>query len=340
MIFTLLDENFVTVRVLDDFKSFIWTDRFCEYGDFELYRPFTQEWIQGIYPNMYVANDESDHLMIVENIKVEDTEDGEFVSITGRSLESILDRRIVWVQTDLSTTLVKAIQRLLNDSILNPSIKDRKISNFIYVPPTDSDILKIKIDKQWTGDSVYKAISELLAEEDLGFQIVVDNRKRFVMSILKSVDKSSYINFSKDMNNIFSSTYVNSYEDYKNVVLVAGEGQGADRKTRIVGSGSGLERRELYSNSSGIRSDQVSAATYLKMLDAKGQEELYAHRIMNEYEADADVDRYYKYRVDYNVGDIVIFENPYGESVTARIDEMIFSHDDEGSKAYPSFTIL
>ena len=50
-----------------------------------------------IKQDYYLQSKESEHVMIVEKIQItSDTEDGNHVTVTGRSLESILDRRIVW----------------------------------------------------------------------------------------------------------------------------------------------------------------------------------------------------------------------------------------------------
>ena len=35
----ILDKSYATTAVLDKFESFIWTDRFRGYGDFEIYMP-------------------------------------------------------------------------------------------------------------------------------------------------------------------------------------------------------------------------------------------------------------------------------------------------------------
>ena len=35
----ILDTNFQGIYIVDSFESFIWTDRFSECGDFELYIP-------------------------------------------------------------------------------------------------------------------------------------------------------------------------------------------------------------------------------------------------------------------------------------------------------------
>ena len=102
MEFRVLDRNFQLVYVLDAYESMIWVDRLYEPGSFELYTPVTREIIDYCRPDNYVVNPESEHTMIIEDISIEsDAESGDHIKVVGRSLESILDRRIVWKQTTI-----------------------------------------------------------------------------------------------------------------------------------------------------------------------------------------------------------------------------------------------
>ena len=93
----ILNRKFETIEPIDGFKSLIWTDRFRQYGDFELYLGMTDGILDYIVPDHYFWLGDSEHTMIIEgyNIKT-DIEEGNYVIVTGRSLESILERRIVW----------------------------------------------------------------------------------------------------------------------------------------------------------------------------------------------------------------------------------------------------
>ena len=85
--------------------------------------------------------------MIIEDIKINaDTEEGNHLIVTGRSLESILERRIIWGQRIFNGNLQNGIQTMLNECIISPSIADRKISNFVFVPSADPKITSLKID--------------------------------------------------------------------------------------------------------------------------------------------------------------------------------------------------
>ena len=130
---TILDTSFVAVGIVDTFKSIIWTDRYFKYGEFEVYIPMNSEMISFFAKNYYIVMKESEHTMIIEGREVvPDVEDGDFLIVTGRSLESIIDRRIIWGQKILSGNLQDCIHTLLNENVISPTNSDRKISNFIF----------------------------------------------------------------------------------------------------------------------------------------------------------------------------------------------------------------
>ena len=117
---TILHTNLDAVSIVDTYESFIWTDRYYAYGDFELYEAMREGLLDYIKQDYYLQSKESEHVMIVEKIQItSDTEDGNHVTVTGRSLESILDRRIVWGQKLLSGNLQNGIKTLLNENVIS-----------------------------------------------------------------------------------------------------------------------------------------------------------------------------------------------------------------------------
>ena len=119
---SVLDSDFGSIGILDKYSSFIWTDRYSDAGDFELCLPVTAKYAQDIKEDMFLSIPTSDRTMIVESIKIiTDREEGNTYNITGKSLESILDRRIVWKQTQVSGSVQNAIHLLIDDAIINPA---------------------------------------------------------------------------------------------------------------------------------------------------------------------------------------------------------------------------
>ena len=92
----ILDKNYATTAVLDKFESFLWTDRFRGYGEFELYLPVDTTALGFLKQDHYLQILSSDRMMIIEELQTDtDAEEGNHLTVTGRSLESILERRVV-----------------------------------------------------------------------------------------------------------------------------------------------------------------------------------------------------------------------------------------------------
>ena len=145
----ILDIDFNAVGILDSFKSFIWTDRYASAGDFEIYTPASLETIELLQTERYLYCNGTEHVMIIEGFKTDsDADDGKYLIITGRSLESILDRRIIWKQTNIDGNLQNGVQKLLNENIISPEDGQRRISNFIFEESTDRRITKLKLTAQ------------------------------------------------------------------------------------------------------------------------------------------------------------------------------------------------
>lgn len=347
----VLNADFESIAVIDTYESMIWTDRYNAYGDFEIYFAMDESLLEYIKEDYYLWLKESEHSMIIEDIKIDaDTEEGNRLIVTGRSLESILERRIIWGQRIFSGNLQNAIQTMLNENIISPSVADRKIANFIFVPSTDSKITSLTIDNQYTGDNLYTVIKGLCEENNIGFKIVLTDDNQFAFSLYAGADRSydqtenPYVVFSPNFENIINSNYFSSKAGYRNVTLVAGEGEGASRKTTVVGSASGLDRRELFTDARDISSDTedgtLSDAEYIAQLRTKGLKNLADHMITTAFEGEVEVTRLFKYGEDFFIGDIVQIANEYGNENSAYISELIISNSDEGLSIYPTFKTI
>lgn len=349
----VLNADFESIAVIDTYESMIWTDRYNAYGDFEIYFAMDENLLEYIKEDYYLWLKDSEHSMIIEDIKIDaDTEEGNRLIVTGRSLESILERRIIWGQRIFSGNLQNAIQIMLNENIISPSVADRKIANFIFVPSTDSKITSLTIDNQYTGDDLYTVIKGLCEENNIGFKIVLTDDNQFAFSLYAGADRSydqtenTTYGFSPNFENINNSNYFSSKAGYRNVTLVAGEGEGegASRKTTVVGSASGLDRRELFTDARDISSDTedgtLSDAEYIAQLRTKGLKNLADHMITTAFEGEVEVTRLFKYGEDFFIGDIVQIANEYGNENSAYISELIISNSDEGLSIYPTFKTI
>lgn len=344
-----LNTEFEAIYIVDTFESLIWTDRYDEAGDFELYQAMDLELLKYIKQDYYFRNDESEHGMIIEQIRVaSDTENGNKLIVTGRSFESLLDRRIIWGQKIYKGNLQDAIHSMLDESIIAPKITDRRIPNFVFKASDDPAITSLTIDAQYTGDNLYDIISNLCIKNRIGFKITLNEQNQFVFQLYAGKDRSynqtknPYVIFSPAYENIVNSNYLESKKGLKNVTLVAGEGEGASRRTAIVGSASGLERRELFTDARDISSDigedeQLTPAEYAKQLKQRGSENLAENVFVTSFEGEVEATKMFIYGTDFFIGDIVEVENEYGHEGQAYISEFVISQSDEGIYTYPTF---
>lgn len=350
----VLNEKFDTISVIDTYESIIWTDRFRQYGDFELYTPMQEGLLDVIKQDYYLVNPNSEHVMIVEKILIgTDPENGNHATITGRSLESILERRIVWGLKTLKGKLQNGIKELLNDSIIAPPAKlsGRRIGNFIFEASNDPIITNLTIDAQYTGKNLYEVIQTACEENDIGFKITLNNRNQFVFKLYAGVDRSygqsslPYVVFSPNFDNLLNSNYIESKASLKNVTLIGGEGEGAARKYATVGTATGLNRRELFTDARDISSEVdentvLSDEDYTALLTQRGKEKLAENTEIVSFEGQIDTTIMFRYGEHFFNGDIVQITNEYGHETTARILEIVTSEDKEGISIYPTFKTL
>ena len=350
----IFDRNFNKIAVIDFYKSILWVDRYDKPGEFELYMSADVDVLQNLKYGYYVMQKESEHMCIIENIKIETSiEDGNHYTITGRGLESILDRRIVWKQTIFNNvSLQNAIQSLLNENIISPSLTARKISNFVFKASTDTKITSLKLTAQYTGDNLLDVIEKICDDAKIGFKVTLNTSNQFVFELYSGVDRSyaqfsnDFVVFSPDFDNIINSNYYESETLYKNVTLVAGDGEGNNRKTYTVGNVSGLDRKELYTDARDISSkdednNDIPISTYNEMLKQRGQEKLTETTKIKQFDGKVDSSRMYVFGRDFYMGDVIQIKNEYKLEGPARVVEYVMSENIEnGLEYYPTFEAI
>ena len=96
MYLAVLDESMTIQHICEDYKSVVWTERFHGFGDFKLVIPGTLENLRTYQLDYYLYTKGTNKLMIIEQVEL-NTEYGKesLLTISGRSLESILDRRVM-----------------------------------------------------------------------------------------------------------------------------------------------------------------------------------------------------------------------------------------------------
>ena len=350
----VLNTDLESVAVVDEYTSLIWTDRYSDYGDFELYTTINDYLFRSLQPNYYLWSADSKHTMIIESREISaDSEDGKRLIVKGRSLESILTRRIVWDATTISGNLQDSVKKLLEENVISPKDSKRKIPNFIFVPSDDPVITKLTLDGQFVGCELFEAIKTICDAVSIGFQITLNDNNQFVFKLYAGTDRSyaqmdnPYVMFSPKFENIINSNYLETNEALKTVTLVAGEDDGTKQTFLTVertDSGSGLERREMYTDaryvSSKTSDKTLSEEEYNALLKAKGDEDLAANVTKRAFEGQVEATHLFVFGEDFFMGDIVQVANEEGIESKSRVVEMVFSINDSGRDSYPTFEIL
>lgn len=343
MILKILNSDEELLGIIDEYKSLIWTRRYYECGDFELYCKATNETLELLRTGNFMARDDDEQICIIEKIIVEtDVDNGNYITASGRCMKSILDRRIVWYQTTLYAPIETFLQIILDESIINPSNTARAIPNFTF---DNTGILPDYVEMQMDGDSIYEVVISVCKQFKYGFEVDLLDGK-YTFRLYKGTDRSynqtanPFVVFSTDFDNLSQSTYTFDNAKYKNVAHVKGEGEGMERLGYTVGDASGLDRRETYTDANAISDNggAISESNYNKLLSAVGERTLSNAKGSENFEGTIIETGQYVYKKDYFLGDVVQVKNEYGIEASARIIEVIESDDDTGHSLIPTFS--
>lgn len=376
MVFYLLNKSFNRISIIDTYESAIWTERYLEPGDFELYIPINNTIPSSISIGKYLIQKDSELAMIIESIKIQtEIDDSNKLIVTGRSLESILDRRILWNKMVFNgaISLQNAVKKILTKNIIDPSASARKISNFVFSESSDSSITSLYLEAEYNqGDNLLDVITDICETKKIGFKVILDlDTKQFIFSLYAGKNRAnrekpkSYVEFSSKMENLLNTDYTDNIVPFKNVTLVegpeeeeedpAGDGQILEKRERqVVGSASGLNRREIYTDASSVKRKEtityddgtteeieLSDAEFKANLIQKGKETLSENKREEKYESEVDYTGTFKYGKHYKLGDIVQIINEYGFTGQSRVTEYIFSDStSDGLKCYPKFEMI
>lgn len=336
MIIYVLDNNFSRVGILDSVTSAIFTKRYYDTGDFEIYTAADSETVKLLTGYNYIVKSGDDTVYEISNINITtDTEQGNYITVSGYNIEKILDRRIIWKQTNFSGTVSAVIRKFINENAISPEDEKRIIPRLRLGSGTGSDEITI----QKTGQNLLEVVIELCKSYGYGFRMNLDFETRMLTFNLYQGQKRN-VQFSAEYDNLLSTNYNYQSSEFKNTVLVAGEGEGTARvRESINTSASGMNRYELYVDARDLSSNggEISESEYRTMLKTRGREKLAEHGVKEEYEGEVIVDSTFIYGEDYDLGDIVIVKNEYGLTAQARIIEVIECEDETGHTFIPTF---
>jgi len=153
--------------------------------------------------------------------------------------------------------------------------------------------------------------------------------------------------FSPLFENVINMNYLESSKVLKNVGLVAGEDEGADRRTTVIGTDeSDLARREMFIDARDISSNVGGDETppteeeYKALLAERGNSKMTEYVNIQSFEGDVETTQLYVFDRDFFLGDTIQMANSFGIEASARIDEVIFSVNNTGNSIVPTFNVV
>ena len=245
----ILDKNLNLIGVADGYKSCIWSNRYNELGDCEIYTQATTENFQLFAIGNYLMRVDDEMICIIKKIELDtSTEEGNYIVVTGSDAKCILDQRILWGLYTCKSKVEEFIRGFVSDSFINPSDPDRKLYK-----PNGEQLLYLgelcEFNESTTEQVSYANIGEKIREYckqfNWGYRIVLRDTSLY-FELYKGVDKSDWVVFSPDYENLDTTQFVKDASKLGNVALIAGSGEGSERATEVLGEASSMNRYEVY----------------------------------------------------------------------------------------------
>lgn len=350
----------VSDRVIDDACSVVWCERQNEPGSFaaqlratpELLRYFTDN-------NIVLTRKETGYAMLAENIELTtSTEDGDYLTISGRSAEAILNFRAIYQTETKSGNADDLIYYFVKenasdywyyhtDSSHIPNYRFRYI-NLLRIAEHGS--LHGTTEVQPFGQDLGQFVSNLCKAFGFGYKVAFNNGF-FDFSCYQGTDRSlnqsavPAVVFSPEFENLGNTKYTLNRQAYYNRVIVAGEGEGKTRTTAVhsrqITKNCGflmrekfIDKKNISSNSDGISSSGDYASLLGKI--AVAEADAVAEKV--DFNGEVLSGGQYKYRENYYLGDKVSVVNGYGITGTATVSEVVETEDESGYRLIPTFT--
>lgn len=327
------DSNLYFQGVMENQTSLIWTRKYFEAGNFELYTPITEDNLKLMKEGNIIWMRGSDDAGVIEDIKLEESNIKNEITAKGRFLSSYMDRKLIKGTKNFKGTVENAMRQLYsNDPI--PLVELGELQGF---PET------VEFQVTYKGLLTYE--SKLARSAALGYRFRPDfNNRKIIFEIYKGVDRTTAqgvnnrVIFSESYNNLNNAIYRENTQLYKNVAYVGGEGEGSARKIVVVGDATGLERREIFVDAKDIQSEGLSASEYEARLRTRGEEALANNRVENSFECNTGADMNFQYKKNYDLGDVVtVKKNKWGITVNERITEIREIYEYGGMRIEPTF---
>ena len=245
----VLNKNLEQIGIVDTYKSCIWANRYSEIGDCELYVEATTEKLDLLVKGNYLVRYDDDMICQIKKVELDtDSENGNYLIVTGYDVKRFLDQRVIWGTYSVDGNIEDYLREMINRSLGNPTLSARQLKKdnnerLFYLGD------KANFTEVTTEQNSYKNVGELVRENckkhNWGYKVVLSD-KALYFKLYKGTDRSNSVIFSNEFENLEATKYIEDDSKLGNVALVAGQGEGSERSRNVSGYAEGVDRYEIY----------------------------------------------------------------------------------------------
>lgn len=245
----VLDKNLEIIGIIDTYKSLIWSNRYKEVGDCEVYVEANTTNINLLQKYNYLIRSDDDMVCRINKIELQTNEEtGDYLIVTGIDTKAFLDQRIIWSTMTCDGNVEDFIREMVNKTLINSNLSYRNILKengdpLLYLG-TQANLSEVT-----TEQVSYKNVGEKVREYcdifEWGYRVVMSNGSLW-FQLYQGNDRSDEVVFSQDYDNLITTDYVDDCSNMGNVALVGGEGEGSERSRNVSGYAESVERYEIF----------------------------------------------------------------------------------------------
>ena len=357
------DESNLTITleaVCDSFSSLLWDIEYYQCGSFEVYIAANPENLAIFQTGRIVGrDDDSLHFGIIESMQIDtDAENGDYLTVKGRFLMSLLERRII--NPTLSITADTAYSDIVRNAVTLNAIQqdNRRIPGLSLGTVSGScweQTATLQVSYTNLMEWMYTICEKIGGTANIRLLKSSGEQYCMVFDLSEGADRSimqednPHIIFSDAYSNLLSFSYAEDSSVQKNFAYIFGQGKGDERKRTTYCDGDEptyLDRYEVYVDADDIsETEQVEGETipipeekYIELLRTRGSERLVLPKTASEPDITAH-NTQYVYNRDYYVGDYVTVEHKRFGMIQPKVQliGMIEAFDQNGRSLTPTF---
>lgn len=331
----ILSPDLTILGEIDDYESLTFIRRWHRPGEFEIHINRHKRNVDSLQKDNLVILGDTKKIGIIKHreISLDDSgKQGEVWKIVGQTLGELLARRVTIPLDGQAYDTIRAptetvLKHYVTANLISPIDPNRIIEQLIIGPDQGrGEVI--------TWQSRYASLSDeaekLSMASGLGWNIYIDLAlKKMVFETYVGRDltigQSIYppVIFSPEFESLKTQHYVDSDVSYRNVAIVAGQGEGELRSIVEVGTASGMERKEVFVDARDLPDDSL--------LGDRGVQKLNEMKVDQLLEGEILTSGPFQYGKDYDLGDIVTIRNKnWGVTMDARITEIKETYDQSG----------